>query len=528
MTTFTGLRRYTGFIARRERSIGTIWLVCLVVATAGIALAYPGLFPNEADMAAMAAGLNTPAMIAMTGPIYGLDNLSPALMFAQQCLLWLHLTMGVMNIFFVSRHTRDDEEQGRLEMLRSLPVGRLTNAGATLMAALGLNLAVGLLSALGLLAVQVEGTTVSGALALGLSCSAVGCLFAALTLVTAQLFSTTRGTIGWAFAALGVFEVLRASGDMQNNALSYISPLGVGLRIYTFDNNNYWPILVLMAEAVVLAAIGLAICRGRDLGEGVISARAGRKQAQRSLLSPFGLAWRLTNKTVLAWGVVALGTGLAYGAVLPELNKFLASNGLLSDIVGASGGNTLVDNFLAMLFAIMGLLALVPVILAVTKIRNEEKRGRLEQVYATAVSRTQLFSAYIGISLIQSVVFTGLGPLGLYAGGSSAGLDFGQVMLGSLCYLPALWAIMGLTACLVGLAPRLAVLVWAYFTYAFFVTYFGRLLNIPEWLPKTTPYGWIPQVPVAEFSAWPLLALTVIAAALTAGGVVTYGRRDIG
>jgi ABC-2 type transport system permease protein len=42
-----------------------------------------------------------------------------------------------------------------------------------------------------------------------------------------------------------------------------------------------------------------------------------------------------------------------------------------------------------------------------------------------------------------------------------------------------------------------------------------------------SPMTHIPQMPLEEFTIIPLIALTAIAAALTAIGFVTYSKRDV-
>jgi ABC-2 type transport system permease protein len=528
VTAIVGGARYARFIARRERVTSTVWIVCLAVSAWGFAAMYPGLFTDPTQLLAIAQTMNSPSMVALMGPVYGLDHLTTAMVMSQECLIWFQIVVAIMNIFFVNRHTRDDEELGRLEVLRALPVGRLANPVATMATAFALNLVIALATTAGLLAVNISGTTLAGAFAYGLAIGVIGFLFAGLTLLTAQLFSTTRGTVGWAFAILGLFYALRASGDMSDNVLSYISPMGLGLRTYAFDANHFWPLAVLLLEAIALAAVGLAICARRDLGEGVIPARPGRRTASRFLQGPFGLAWRLGRRTVYAWAAGGFFIGLMYGSVIGELDDFVASNQTIQDMLDASGtGQTMLDNYIAMIFSVIALIAAVPVISAASKIRSEEKHGRLEQLFAKPLPRVRLYGAYLAIALIHSIAFPLLSALGLYGAGAGQ-VDLGPCLAAALTYLPALWATMGLTVLLVGLVPKLSALIWAVFAYSFLLVYFGRLFKAPEWSIKVSPFGNIAQLPVQAFSIWPLVVLTVLAAALTAGGLAAYRRRDIG
>ena len=530
MTSVYGLSRYSRFIVRRERVVSLIWIVCMVGFSAVFAAMYPSLFPTKTDMLTMAATMDTPAMVAMMGPVYGLEKINPAIIMAQECLIWTMIPAAVMNIFFVNRHTRRDEERGRLEIFRALPVGRLTNAASAIGCAFLLNLVISLLTAAGLLAVNIEGTTAAGAFVYGFSVGAVGFFFAALTLLTAQLFTTSRGTLGWAFAALGAFYILRASGDMAENALAYISPLGLGLRVFAFYEDNFLPVAVLLAEAAVIGAAALAVCAKRDIGEGVVPARPGRKNASRFLRTPMGLAWRLLRGNAFAWAAAAFMLGAAYGSVVGEMDRFLESNAMMKQMLEAGGaGNSLIDNFVAMICSVMSMIVAIPVISAVMKIRAEEKRGRLEQIFSKAVPRGKMFGCYILIAFLESAAMLFLLALGLYAASAPTGLlQAGTVFKAAFVYLPAQWAMIGLSALLAGLLPRLTALIWAMFAYSFLMVYFGRLLDLPEWCAKLSPFGNIPQLPVQAFNAAPPAVLIVIAAALTMIGLKAFGRRDIG
>ncbi|MBE5967499.1 MAG: ABC transporter permease [Lachnospiraceae bacterium] len=525
---FKKLGRYLLFITKRERIISTIWIFSMVGFGVVFTMMYPSLFKTDAEMLSMAETMNAPVMKAMCGPVYGMDALSPAIMMAQQCLLWFMLALAVMNIFLVNRHTRVDEELGRLEMFRALPVGHLTGSLATIKFAFAVNLLIGVFTALGILAVNIEGTTAVGAFAYGLALGAVGFVFAALTLLAAQIFSTAHGVTGFGFMVLGVLYLMRASGDISGSSLSYISPLGLGLKTEAFYADDFMPIVILLAEGIVFSVIALFINAVRDHGTGVIPARKGRVYATKFLQSPFGLAWRLTRGTAFAWAVTMLILGMAYGSVTGDLDAFLSGNDMIRQMVEASGaGQSIIDSFVGMIFSIMSMLAAIPVMLCVLKIQSEEKNGRLEQIFAKSVPRVQFYGCFTAIALVESVVMLFLPAVGLVAG-SNGFLPLNDMLKASFVYLPALWAMLGLCVLFVGVLPKLTAFVWVMFGYSFILQYFGRLFDLPEWAVKISPFGSIPQLPVQEFSIVPLLILTVLAVLLYAAGQWRFYRRDIG
>ena len=105
-----------------------------------------------------------------------------------------------MGIFTVVRHTRDDEEQGRLELVGATAVGRQAPLAAALVVAFG-----GWLVLIPLIAaVQVIlGYPLAGSLALGAAVGLSGCVFAAVAAVCAQLTVSARTARGLAVAARG-------------------------------------------------------------------------------------------------------------------------------------------------------------------------------------------------------------------------------------------------------------------------------------------------------------------------------------
>ena len=68
---------------------------------------------------------------------------------------------------------------------------------------------------------------------------------------------------------------------------------------------------------------------------------------------------------------------------------------------------------------------------------------------------------------------------------------------------------------------------WAALVVALLLGQLGELLQLPRWVMDVSPFTHVPQVPVAELSWPPLIALTLVAAALMAAGVAGFTRRDV-
>ncbi len=524
---FARLGRYLKFIVRRERVMSPIWIVCLAGFSSLVASLYPTLFPAYEDILKMATTMNNPAMIAMMGPVYGMDNLSQASVMAQECLIWILIAAAIMNIFLINRHTRVDEELGRLEMFRALPVGRLTGSFAVVLFAFIVNVMIALSTAMLLLLVNIQGTTVAGALVFGFSIGAVGFIFAAFTLLFSQLFSTAQGVSGISFALLGLFYVMRAMGDVNENVLSLISPFGLGLKIEVFYQNYTLPLIILLIESVVICLVALVICAHRDHGSGIIPAKKGKANASNFLCSPFGLAFKLCQGTILSWAIGMFMLGASYGSVCSNINDFVETNEMMKKVIGVSGVNMILDGYVTMIFVMMSMVSSVPIVLTALKIYSEEKHGRLEQIFARKVSRIEMLGSFTLIAFLESILIQTVLALGL--GLASAGeLNIVELLKAGMCYLPAIWVMASITILLVGFIPKATSTIWLFFGYTFFVMYLGRVVDLPDWMVKTTPFGNVPQLPMQEFVITPLIILTLIAILLTGIGFRQYRLRDIG
>src|SRR5690625_1372129 len=231
------------FMIRRDRIRLPIWLFSITLITILVANAFTDLYATDQESQAIAETMSNPAMSAMVGQGYGLDNYTTGAMMAHQMLLFTALAVAIMSILLVTRHTRADEEDGRIEMIRSLPTGRLSNLHATVLVVSATNIILALLVGFSLYALQIESMDLQGSLLYGAVLGATGIFFTAITALFAQLSENARGTIGLSFTVLGIAYLIRAIGDAGNEIISWFSPLGWVLASEVYVNNYWWPII---------------------------------------------------------------------------------------------------------------------------------------------------------------------------------------------------------------------------------------------------------------------------------------------
>lgn len=521
-----GTGALTRFALRRDRVRIAVWIIAILLLVLSTVGSIKGLYPTQRDLdIAARASQDNAAAIAFNGPPQALDTLGGQIAF--QIGAFGLVTVGLMSLLMTGRLTRGEEEAGRLEVLRSLPIGPNAPTVSAFLAVAGMSVVVGALVALLLVGLGLPGT---GSIVFGLSFALLGLFFVGVTLVAAQVSDNTRVVYGIAGAVLGASFLLRAVGDIGDGSLSWLSPIGVAQKTRPYAGDVWWPFAVLLVTTAALFGFAGALARRRDVGAGFVAPRPGPPHAAPRLGSGIGLAVRLQRGTVLAWAGTMLFFGVAYGSVADSINEFVKDNKNLTDLIAAQGGGSIVDSYLAMSFRVLALLGAGFAIQATLRLRSEESSLRAEQLLANPLSRTRWAAGHLAVALAGSVVI-------LLVSGLSMGLTDAAVtgdrdvvlraLEGSLAYAPATWMLIGITIALIGFVPRAAPAAWGVLTAGFVVGVFGQLLDLRQWASDLSPFQHVPQLPAADFTVLPLLILTALAAALTAAGLFGLRRRDL-
>jgi ABC-2 type transport system permease protein len=527
MTSLTGTVALTRFILRRDRVRILIWMVALVVLVALTTVGIEGLFPTQAalDQTAAATAHNA-AMIAFNGAPQGLNTVGGQVAF-QFGAMGLVL-VALMSIFMVGRLTRGEEEAGRLEVVRSLPVGIHANTLAAALTVAAMNLIVGALIAAVLIA---QGLPLAGSVVFGVSFILVGLVFGGVALLVAQVTESTRVVYGAAGAVLGAAYVLRAVGDIGDGTVSWFSPIGVAQKARPFADERWWPLLLLVAVTVLLVVAATALTVRRDLGAGLVPARPGPPSAAPSLGNPLGLAFRLQRGSLLGWGAGVLVIGIAYGWIGPTIDTFIGQNKAIAEMFSAGGGGSLTDSYFAASFRLMALIATGFAIQSAMRVRSEETAMRADLVLATPVSRRRFAASHLAVACAGSVILLAVAGLatGLAYGVAGGGMQsVPRLFVAALVYTPAMWIMVGLVIALDGLAPRLVGVSWAILVACVLEGFLGAVLGLPRWLSDLSPFERVPQLPAASLTLLPLVAMSAVAAVLTLIGLTGLRQRDIG
>ncbi len=202
----------------------------------------------------------------------------------------------------------------------------------------------------------------------------------------------------------------------------------------------------------------------------------------------------------------------------------------MAELLTPVEGYSLTEQFLTMLMSVISMICTIPPLMAMLKLKGEEKKNLTEHLLSRAVSRTRLMGSYLIISVIGGFLMITLAAIGLWAVGNSVmdeGIAIGKLYSAAMVYLPAMWIMIGIAVLFIGFVPKLSGLTWLYLTYSILVVYLGGMLQFPEWMGKLTPFGHIPKLPVEDIDFMKVSMLTIIAIVLLAVGFIGYNKRDI-
>ncbi|MFE7602352.1 ABC transporter permease [Streptomyces sp. NPDC057494] len=512
-----GTGTLTRLALRRDRLTLPLWALVTGGMVASGAGSLEGLYGTAAERADAAASMTAnSSMRALYGPVFG-DSLGGL-------VAWRFGTFGavlaaVASLIVVVRHTREEEETGRQEMLSAGAVGRRAPLTAALLAALVLNTAVALLVTAGL-----AGQGAAGALALGLAIGGTGMVFATTAALAAQVTESARLAKGLAAAALGLAFVLRAAGDAGGSSfLTWLSPIGWAEQVRAFAGERWWVLLLIAGAVLVQTAAAYALTARRDVGASFLATRPG--PAEGRLAGAGALAWRLQRGTLLGWSLGFLLGGLVFGGMVEGAADLVGDNERAREIFERMGGQSaLTDAFLATMVSLFGMLAALYAVGSVLRAHGEETSGRAEPLLAGALGRLRWAAGHLVIAFGGSALILVLAGLGLAL---SYGHDLGPVLGAALVQLPAVWTLAGLAVLLWGAAPKAATAAWGVAGLCLALGWIGPALGLPQAVLDLSPFGHLPKLPGPDMTWPPVLALTALAAALTAAGLAGLRRRDV-
>ncbi|MFD1472386.1 ABC transporter permease [Companilactobacillus mishanensis] len=527
----------TGFLTRFSFKKDWLKLVIWTVALAGlftsVAAKFTSLYGTKSSIDTIVSTLKSPAMTALFGKMPS-GPYTTADVFASEMTVFMAIMAAIMNFSIVIKNTRSDEDTGILEIIRAHSVGKISNLTATLIEVFIVNISIGLLYSIGLITANLHGTDINGDFLLGIGLGVSGLMFASIAAFLAQLVDNARAASMLSYLVLGIMYIARMSTDVSRPKLTWWVPFGWVELFSIYKDNNWTPVFLMLGLSIILSALAMWINSKRDMGAGIIATRPGRAHASVFLNGTLGLFWRLHRTSIIVWVIGLMVLGFTYGSIFNTIGDLLKTNPTIATILGPdalrSANVRIIKEFAAALMIVFGVLAMIPGIQIINYLKTGESKGYLEMIHAKPVGRIRLFTNNFILALFTTylALFTSIWGLqlgGVYSMKHPIGLDI--FMRGFYGYISPIFIMLGIAVALIGLAPKLANLSYAYVLVALFVGYFGKLIDLPKWVDKITPFGFIPKVPLHTLDPGTFWWQMLIGLVLIIIGYIGYVNRDI-
>ena len=503
------------------------WVAIATVLSASSVLIFPWIFPNAQDQAelSLAVGSN-PAIGIIFGPAFDLTT-------ADGFNAWRTLALGgfltaLGAIFAVTRATRGQEDSGQAELFASGVLGR----GSRLLAGVGVafigSLLVGFVS--GIVTVLFGGDFVASML-ISSTFTATGWMFAGVAAITAQLGSDARTANSLAVGTLGALFILRGisySLDAPTWIL-WANPLAWMTETKPASTDNWWPLLLALAFTLGTLAIAFVLQARRDFGQGIIPARPG--PARGKVRSTWKLAARINTGPLITWTVAFIVLGLVFGFLTISLTDILNREPSVAAFLaaGATTPDALTSAFLVMLLSLVGIIAAIPGVQTMVKVRTEEMEDRVEPIMAASVPRSKFYLGHVVIALAAPAAFVSIAGLliGTLASNSDIDVAFRDVLLQAVATIPAVWTITAVSVAVIGARPHVRLAAWVGVISAYGLTVLGPTFKFWDWVLAISPFWHVPNVTEANPDWLGLVWISLVTLVFLAVGFAGFRRRDL-
>lgn len=503
------------------------WIAIATVLSASSVIVYPWVFPHVADRAGLAVAVGgNPAIGLIFGPAFDLSTTDGFNAWRSLALGGFLTALGA--IFTVVKATRGQEDSGQAELLASGVMGR----AARLLT--GVSLAL-----IGSLLVGVIAGTVTGlcggdweaSMLLGATFTASGWMFAAIAAITAQLGSDSRTANSMAVGTLGVLFVLRGFAyaiDAEQWAI-WANPLGWMTETRPATGDNWWPLLYALAVTILALAVAFAVQARRDFGQGAIPPQPG--PARGKVRSTLRLALRLNTGPMITWSIAFVILGVVFGYFATSIREILSEDSAVASILaaGATTHESLISAFLVTILSLVGILASIPGVQTMVKVRSEELEDRVEPLMAGAIARPRYYGSNVLIAFLAPAVYVLIAGNVIAALASHAGIgvNFGDVTLQAVATIPAVWTVIAVSVAVIGARPIVSLAAWLGVFASFVLTLLGPTFKLWDWILAISPYWHIPNVTDASPDWSGLAWISLVTLLLLLVGFAGFRRRDL-
>ena len=466
--------------------------------------------------------------------------------------------MAVWPLLAASRMLRGEEERSSLDVLLSVPRGRVRVAieklAAMWTALLLMGMLIGVLAYLGGVAFKAD-FGLGGGLLFGLDLALICAVIGGFALLISQ-FTHERGTAaGITAGLLLVFIVVDMVHRVIPNTdwVSRFSPIyyyNLSKPLIPSYGASLGGMLVLLGLALVLSAAAVWLFARRDVGDTVkLPFRLGLSRPSSAAITPLPVRdWSLRSVYARSLGMIAVPTfwwtlGIAGGAawmvvvvqqMVDRMQTLYTSSPFLKQLLANLGGAGAAFNasFLNAMFQLLPLLLMAFAVTQVSSWSADENEGRLELVLSTPQSRVTLLLGRFG-ALATATVVVGLVTLTATATAAAIGgvaLDGGNLAAATLSMVPLALFIAAIgylaagwfrTAADTGLLSFLLA-AW------FFISFVGPELKLPDATLRLSAFYYYGTPLLHGLRLADMLVIVGVGAAALVLATLRFARKDIG
>ncbi|HNV11458.1 MAG TPA: hypothetical protein PKN27_09010 [Propionibacteriaceae bacterium] len=503
------------------------WIAIVTALSASSVLVYPWVFPSAMDRMALAIAIGAnPALSLIFGPAHDLSSVDGFNAWRSLALGGFFTALGAT--FAVTRATRGQEDSGQAELLASGVMGRearlLTGVGIAVIGSI-------LLGVVSSLVTVLCGGAWDASLLLGATFTATGWMFASVAAVTAQLGSDARTANSMAVGTLGSLFVLRGfAQSMDAPAWTvWVNPLGWPMETQPAGANRWWPLVFALVLTAAMLVVAFVLQARRDFGQGAIAPRPGPDRG--SARSTWSLALRLNRGPLVTWTIAFVLLGIVFGYFATSVTDIASSDSAIAGVLAAGvvTPEAIVQAFLVMVLSLVGILAAIPGVQTMLKVRSEELEDRVEPLIATALSRPRYYASHVVVALVSSTFFVLVAGtvIAILTSTADMGVGFGDVLLQAVVTVPAVWTIVAVSVAVIGARPIVSLAAWGGVLASFGLTLLGPTFGLPDWALGVSPFWHVPKVMADNPDAMGLVWVSLFTFAFLAVGFVGFRRRDL-
>ena len=527
MSALSGTRPLLRASLKYEKRSFAPWIAIATALSVSSVVVYPWVYPEQADRVEFTAIVGSnPALSLIFGPAFDLST-------SDGFNAWRALALGgfltaLGAIFIVVKATRGQEDSGQAELLASGVMGR----GARLLTGIALaficSVLVGLVSGI---ATALCGGGWENSLLLCATFTATGWMFTGVAAITAQLGGDARTASSLAVGVLGVLFVLRGFtySIEAPEWTTWANPLGWMTETHPATENNWWPLLLAAVFTAIALVVAFILDARRDFGQGATAPRPG--PARGKVRSTWHLALRINTGPILTWIIAFIVLGIVFGYFATSVEDILRNDSAVGQILaaGAASPDALISEFMVTILSMVGIIASVPGVQTMLKVRHEEFDDRVEPLLAGAITRGRYLASNVLIALLAPAIYVLIAGviIAVFANNADIGMTFAQVMEQATASISAVWTVVALAVAVVGARPAVLLAAWAGVLLSFALTILGPPFNLWDWVLAISPYWHIPNITTADDSWTGLIWISCVTVFFLALGFAGFRRRDL-